>query len=449
MIPVIISGGSGERLWPISRKAFPKPFCSFFDESLMIKTLRRVCPLGPPLVLTTKNLRTLTEQCLQQCQMSLDSAIYEPFGRNTAPAIARLCHQLKLRSLENEVVGIFPADQLIEKEDELIRLAHRAEELARGNNVVTLGIPPSYPATGFGYIEVGPHNQVLCFHEKPDLSVAERYVRCENFLWNAGMFFFRVEGMIQNFQELMPQLWKQMEMTLPNNSNMDDIYNLISPKSFDHGIMEVLSQRLCLLADIGWSDLGSWEQVFSTKEPLKTQSQNIEVNAKNNRSLSLAPKTIGFLGVENLTVIDTPDALLICDTNTPSNMKELLQQVKKLSPQSTEYHTWDTRPWGSYETLLQNNSAVVKKIWVHPRAKLSYQSHDFREEHWVVIQGQGEVTIDDKVYPVKEGDYIHIPIQTKHRMANTGDGPLGFIEVQRGSQLLESDIHRYQDDFGR
>ena len=181
MIPVVLSGGGGERLWPVSRKAFPKPFCSFFDESLMVKTLRRVSPLGSPLVLTTESLKVLTQQCLQQCQLPVDSALYEPFGRNTAPAMAWLCHYLKLHSLESEVIGVFPSDQIVEKEDEFIALAQRAASLVQGKRVVTLGIPPSYPSTEFGYIEMGEDNEVLQFHEKPTRDVAEEYTKTLNF----------------------------------------------------------------------------------------------------------------------------------------------------------------------------------------------------------------------------------------------------------------------------
>ena len=449
VIPVVMSGGSGERLWPISRTAFPKPFCSFFDESLMVKTLRRVSPLGTPLVLTTEHLKTLTQQCLHQCQLPLDSVLYEPCSRNTAPAIAWLCHHFKLQSRESEVVGIFPADQLVENEDQLIQLSQSAESLIQGGSVITLGIPPTHPATRFGYIEVSENNKVLRFHEKPELCVAEKYITYPNFFWNAGIFFFRVEGMMNNFTELMPELWQQIESLLPDGSNAKEIYDHISPLSFDHGIMEPLQSRLCLKADIGWSDLGYWEEVFNTKDLVKTRSQDVEVDAKNNRSFSLTEKTIGFLGVENLTVVDTPDALLICDTQKSSNMRELVSKVRAINPQSTEYHHWDTRPWGRYETLLHTDSEVVKKIWVNPGSKISYQFHDFREEHWIIVEGTGEVILNDETHPVQEGTYIHIPIRAKHRIINTSDKPLCFLEVQQGTRLIESDIHRCEDDFGR
>lgn len=448
MIPVVTSLENDENLWPVARKALPKPFFSFLDESLMVKTLRRVSPLGSPMVLTTENMKPLTQQCLHQCQLPLDSGFYIP---QKAPAIAGLCHQLKLQSKESEIVGLFPADHLIEDKDQLIQLCQEAQSLIQKTEVVILGFPPTGPLSEFPCMEIGESNKVLRFHK----TLEDSFTKKKNLLWNVGIFFFQVQAMIENFKKLRPTLWEQIEFVGPahSNSNAKKIYNQISPigSGFDHEIIKSLPNLLCLKADMGWSDFGSWKKVFHTNS-IKTRSQNIEVDAKNNHALSLTEKTIGFLGVENLTVVDTADALLICDNRPDSshlNMEKLVHKVKSINPQLTEYHQWDTRPWGRYETLLHTNSEVVKKIWVNPGARFSYQSHDFREEHWVVVEGVGEVTLNDEIYPVQGGTYIHIPTQAKHRMTNKGPHPLCFIEVQRGPKLVESDIHRYQDDFGR
>ena len=271
MIPVILSGGSGTRLWPVSRAAFPKQFVELFDESLLTKTLRRLADLGSPWVVAVAEQKFLTTRALADAGVPTEQAFFEPRGRNTAPAVALVCQQFLARGWGEEVVGIFPADHLVQDDAEFLAVAHLAERCARRGQVVTLGIRPTSPSSGYGYLEAGDEifessnghqaRRTRGFREKPDRATAEQFLAQGNFYWNAGMFVFKVATLASHFEHLMPELWREISRLERNLGNLAEIYDRIPSESLDYGIMERLEEQVVIPCDLGWSDVGSWDEV--------------------------------------------------------------------------------------------------------------------------------------------------------------------------------------------
>jgi mannose-1-phosphate guanylyltransferase/mannose-1-phosphate guanylyltransferase/mannose-6-phosphate isomerase len=459
MIPVILSGGSGTRLWPLSRTKLPKQFCDIFGESLHSLTIRRLNKFNKPWIITSLNLRDLTLRECKALEVPSQQVLLEPIARNTAPAIALLCFALNKLGLEQSVVGVFPADHLIEKEADFYSALELAEQLALSGKVVTLGIKPSFPATGYGYIQVGnkliqsTENQsgfsVLKFHEKPNVETAQSFIETNQFFWNAGIFVFKVSEMIKAFQELQPQIWSTICQLKDDTSNLSEVYQKVESISIDYAIMEKLgSEKLaCIPCDIGWSDVGSWDAI---SELISSNEQaTVNIRSEKNFIFSQENKKYGIIDAHDLIVVDTKDALLISKRGSTQSVKDVFDTVKKEWPQLASDHPFEYRPWGKYEILKDTNQFKSKVIEVNPKEQLSYQSHKQREEHWIITQGQGEVVLNDEVIPVRAGSYVKIPLGSKHRMRNTGDQKLEFIEVQLGTYFGEDDITRYQDDYQR
>jgi mannose-1-phosphate guanylyltransferase/mannose-6-phosphate isomerase len=462
MIPVILSGGSGTRLWPVSRTKFPKQFCDLFDEALQTKTLKRVSKFGNPIIVTSLLLRDFTQKKAIEAGFANTQVIFEPVGRNTAPAIALLCKYLEMKKLENEIVGVFPADHLIEKEDIFFSALELAETCARDKKIVTLGLKPSEPNTGYGYIQtdkqpysykknVSSHG-VLKFHEKPNYQMAKEFLREGNYYWNAGIFIFQVKHMIELLESLQPQIWDAFSGLKNDFSNIKEIYAQLPNISLDYAIMEKLSpdEMLCVPCDPKWNDVGSWDAVAEVYQHQgKANSHSIEVDSKENFVMPYEGKTYAFVGVEDLIVVDTGDATLITKKGHSQEVKTLVDRLKSSKSKLTEEHIFEERPWGRFEILRDFPHFKSKVIKVNPKAQISYQSHDKREEHWIITKGEGEVVLDEKILPVKKGSYIKIPLKSKHRIRNTGADVLEFVEVQLGSYFGEDDIVRYQDDYSR
>lgn len=462
MIPVILSGGSGSRLWPISRASYPKQFCQLLDESLLTKTIKRLSAWGAPRIVTVEQLKTLTDNCMQQAGLPVENIMYEPQAKNTAPAIALLCHELRKNGLESEIVGVFPADHMITDEPAFGQAVNLATLCAKEGQIVTIGIKPDYPSTGFGYIECSKNDFksqgdlsgyiVKAFKEKPALLDAETYVAAKNYYWNAGMFVFRVQDMIAAFEEHLPSVWGAFEAS---PEDVVTAYSQVEPVSIDYGIMEKIGNQVCVPCMIGWSDLGSWDDFSKEAGTTLPQAEVVPgsstyyVDAKNNFTMSDEGKTVGYVGVSNLIVVDTPDALLIAKKGHTQSVKQLVEELKKSSNLTSREHPFDFRPWGKYEILAENKDYKVKEITVNPRAQLSYQSHEQRNEHWIIIEGDGEVVFNDEVIKVAPGTSLFIPKQSKHRMRNTSDEILRFVEVQTGDYFGEDDITRYEDDYKR
>lgn len=468
MIPVVLSGGSGTRLWPVSRASFPKQFNALLGESLLARTLKRVAPLGPPWVIASAGGEVLTRRVTDELGLPRDRAAFEPVGRNTAPAIALACHLALLRGLGEEVMGVFHSDSLFADEEAFRRAARLGERCARAGHVVTLGIPPTHPATGYGYIELtdGPLDdecasdpgggaadmpplaarRAVGFHEKPDAETARRFVDSGRFLWNAGTFLFRVDRMAALFTELMPELWRRIRGVDAGLGNLPEVYAGIEAESIDYGIMEKLDEHVSVPCDAGWSDVGSWDEVARHRE---SAAAVYERSAQGNFVYPLRDKVYGLVGVEGLIVVDTDDALLIARRGASEEVKELVDTMKSAGRREAVEHSFELRPWGDFEVLRDTERFKSKLIRVHPGQQLSYQSHRHRSEHWVIVAGHPEVVLDDAVHRLAPGDHIAIPQGARHRIRNPGAEPVEFVEVQLGSYFGEDDIVRYEDDYQR
>lgn len=457
MTPVIMSGGSGTRLWPLSRSQFPKQFCELFGQSLQARTLDRVKPLGSPVIVTSAELRTLTEAQLHATGAAEIEVLYEPIARNTAPAIAYFCRWAEMRGRSDEIVGFFPSDHLIRDEETFLSAVREAEKKAGSGHVVTLGVRPDRPETGFGYIQSDASGTVQKFHEKPDLPTAEGFLRDGRFSWNAGIFIFRVRTMIGLFQSHQPQLWQGLAELKTDLSNLAEVYPRLPSISIDYAIMEKIGGGegllQCIPVDMGWSDVGSWdavaEEFLSRGEPANAGVKVREIEGRGNFVFSTRDKSVNFVGVDDLRVVDTGDALLIARAGQSQKVRQVVEQLAKENSPLLKSHAFEQRPWGHFEVLRDTPRFKSKIIQVRPREQLSYQSHSQREEHWIITGGRGEIVLDDRVIAVSAGHYVHIPLGAKHRIRNTGTEPLEFVEVQLGTYFGEDDIVRYQDDYRR
>lgn len=458
MIPVIMSGGVGTRLWPISRTNYPKQFCDLLDESLILKTYKRLEPLGAPYVLTTTSLELLTNQALEGCSSyNTDHVIYEPSSNNTAPAIALLCRQFELTGMEHEIVGVFPADHLIEEEHLFVESVRMAEKAALSSKIVTLGIEPTYPATGFGYIEVegmvsgslASAHSVVSFHEKPDLGAAKEYLNTKRYLWNAGIFVFQVKKMIESFRSHAPEIWSHFEK-IKRVENLPDAYRELLNVSIDFAIMEREEEQKCIPCQFSWSDLGSWDDFAEQQEwgSSKRPVFNIGDSAGNYVHGS-SKKLVAFVDTSDMIIVDTDEALLILKKGSSQKIKSLVNDLKKAKPSSLLQESFEVRPWGNFQVLNDTEQFKTKLITVEPGHQLSYQSHEHREEFWVVISGQATVVLEGEVHILGENESISIPKQAKHRMKNASNKPMSFFEIQVGSYFGEDDIVRYEDDYKR
>ncbi len=454
-IPTILSGGSGTRLWPLSRTQFPKQFCELFEESLFTKTLNRLKPFGSPWVVTNQGLKVLTETVMRNTQVPTEQALFEPKANNTAPAIALLCKVLELKGQSKSIVGIFPSDHLIQNTDAFKKALELGMECATRGQVVTIGIKPTYPATGYGYIEVAEkpyleaHGlqalQTKGFREKPNEQTAEDFIQAGNFYWNGGMFIFEVSTMIRHLQHFMPETWSVMNELKANLSNLSELYARCPSQSIDYGVMEKLKEQVCIPCDLGWSDVGSWDEIAK----LGKNSEMIEVGGHGNFAFSNQGRITTFVDTHELIVVDTADAILVSKKNSTQKVKHIVEALNARKDKRANEHPFEFRPWGKFEILRDTADYKSKVIHVNPGQQLSYQSHAKRAEHWVMIKGQPEVILNDVVHRLNPGESIYIPQGAKHRIRNPGTEVVEFIEVQVGTYFGEDDIVRYQDDYKR
>lgn len=457
MIPVILSGGSGTRLWPVSRQHMPKQFCDIFGKSLQTLTLQRCLQMGSPWIVTSKALQTLTELNLKENKADAVRVVYEPVGKNTAPAVAALCQLLLLQGKGEEIVGIFPSDHLIQKEQAFLNVVTFAKSVAQENRVVTLGITPSYPETGYGYIQtraVAVKEQgtlkaysVVKFHEKPDLQKAKEFIAQGSFSWNAGIFVFKVSHMAKLFEKHQPEMWKLMTTLKADSSNLDEVYAKVQSISIDYAIMEKLGgdELACIPTEFGWNDVGSWDAVAT----LQKGHEVLNVKGQDNFVFGDNSKNYSMIGMEDVIVVDTKDAMLLIKKGQSQDVRHVVEALTQQKSSLVKEHVFEYRPWGYFEILKDTEFFKSKVIRVNAHSQISYQSHAKREEHWTITRGSGEVVLNDEVIPVKAGSHIHIPLGAKHRIRNNTDTMLEFVEVQLGTYFGEDDIVRYQDDYQR
>lgn len=398
MIPVILSGGSGTRLWPVSRESYPKQFCEFFDKSFLRSSIERVRELGAPWIVTLSSMAELTKRSLSESGFDPNAVILEPMGKNTAPAIALMCHVLQMKGLGNEIVGIFPADHYMSKPEILLEALKIAQKEAETNKVVTLGISPSHAATGYGYIELDAKPgakqslasyAVRAFVEKPNKASAEKMLHEKRFFWNAGLFVFRVDHMVELFKIHLPQIWAKITEIRADFSNAAYVYANIQPISLDYGIMEKAKDLVCIPCDLGWSDVGSWDEVarLSEEAPTDSQAQVFLNEAENNFVYSTRAKVVGLANVNDLIVIDTPDALLVTRKGESQQVKGLVEKMRQEKVIETSEHAFVLATWGKIETMDENRDFKIAKLTIDANSEAM-----LAPARYMVLKGEVEIT---------------------------------------------------------
>ena len=462
MTNIILCGGSGTRLWPISRTLMPKQFVKLFDDkSLFQLTAERNSKLCEKLSIVSN-----TEQYfLAVDQLEEDSSfdtqhlafLLEPIGRNTAPAIALACMGIDAE----EIVLVTPSDHLIKDETAYQEAVNKAKKLAKDDNLVTFGITPDYPEIGFGYIEADGEN-VKSFKEKPDLKTAQEYIKKGNYYWNSGMFCFKAGVFLEELQKYSPKIYQTCKTalggkvsTLQNEPMIRiklEAMSAIPSDSIDYAVMEKSNRVKVVPSDINWSDLGSFDALYEElpkDENGNTENNNhISIDSKNNLVVT-HDKQIATIDIEDLIIIDTPDALLISKKGSSQKVKKVVEKLKENKSELTNIHMLAHRPWGTYEVLLDHNNYKIKRIIVKPGKRLSLQKHFHRNEHWIVVSGTATVTVGDKVKLIRPNESTYIKMGEVHRLENEGKIPVVLIEAQVGEYTGEDDIVRIEDDFKR
>lgn len=463
---MILSGGSGSRLWPVSRESYPKQFCEFFDRSFLQQTIDRVSSLGSPMIITLESMKNVTQRVTRGAGLSDQSLILEPYPKNTAGAIALGVHLLSLQGKKDEVVGVFPADHLISNDELFLQACGVAKKWAEKGKVVTLGIEPRYPATGYGYIQTKQSEQnkkldpmatvvhpVVAFCEKPNEETAQKFILRGGYFWNAGIFIFSVSTMQNLLQKHMPELWKRISLVKADLSNLKSIYANITAESIDYGVMEkVQEEMICVVSDFGWSDVGSWDELARLHDEerfIDSKGRVITEQSENNFVYSSSSKVVGLLGVQNLIVIETPDALLVGRRGQSQDVKKLVDKMRMAHLPEATGHPSEMRPWGGFEVLSDAINHKVKRLTVDVGAQLSLQKHLRRDETWVVISGQAEIVLEDKSILLNPNEHYRVVRGVKHRIKNSGRVPLVLVEVQTGDYFGEDDIERFEDDYQR
>ena len=447
MTNIILCGGSGTRLWPLSRTLMPKQFVKLFEgESLFQKTVTRnqkAC--DSQFIVSNAEQYFLAVDQIEELSSDSTQYLLEPVGRNTAPAIALACFALT----PEEIVLVTPSDHLIKDEKAYIEAIANAKELATADNLVTFGITPQYPEIGFGYIEADGQN-VRSFKEKPDAVTAQAYLDAGNYYWNSGMFCFKVGVFLEELKRYSPEIY-EASLTAYNNAKSNDMIRInhddmmaIPEDSIDYAVMEKSDKVKVIPSDIDWSDLGSFE---SLDEEIPSSENVININSSNN--LILSPKQVATIDVDDLIIIDTPDALLVSKKGSSQKVKEVVKRLKEENSELPNIHVTAHRPWGTYTILDESEGYKVKRIVVKPGKRLSLQKHHHRSEHWIVVSGIAIVTRGTDEYTVRANESTYIPMGEIHRLENVGKIPLVMIEAQVGEYVGEDDIVRIEDDFKR
>jgi len=463
ILPVILSGGSGTRLWPLSREAYPKQFLPLVGDVTMLQaTWNRVAAIAgkAPIVVANQEHRFMAAEQLRECNVTPQALILEPIGRNTAPAIAIAALQALVAG-EDALLLVLPSDHVVRNDAAFHAAVQQAATAADAGKLVTFGIVPTAPETGYGYIKAkaGPGvHAVDRFVEKPDLATAEQYVTSGEYYWNSGMFLFKASRYLQELEALQPAILAACRTALDKASRDSDFIRLdqdafaASPNdSIDYAVMEKTADAAVVPLDAGWNDVGSWSALWEVSD--KDADGNawhgdvIALDCRN--SYAYGNRLIAMVGLEDVVVVETDDAVFVGHKDRVQDVKEIVGQIKRDGRSEAAAHRKVYRPWGAYDSIDNGARFQVKRITVKPGATLSLQMHHHRAEHWIVVSGTAEVTRGDEVILLTENQSTYIPLGVTHRLKNPGKLPLELIEVQSGSYLGEDDIVRFEDQYGR
>ena len=460
---VLLSGGSGTRLWPLSREAYPKQFLPLVGEDTMLQaTWRRVAPVAgaAPIVVAGEDHRFLVAEQLRQVGVAAASILLEPVGRNTAPAIAAAALQA-MTDGGDPLLLVLPSDHVVRDAEAFRAAVQEASAAAEAGALVTFGIVPTAPETGFGYIQAEAGEgvrKVLRFVEKPDAATAQSYLDAGGYYWNSGMFLFRASRYLGELARFRADILDGARAAFDAARRDGDFIRLAADafaatpaESIDYAVMERTDAAMVLPVDIGWNDVGSWSALWDVAERDAAGNAHhgdvIAVDSRN--SYAWSRRLVALVGVDDIVVVETDDAVLVARKDKVQQVKDVVAQLKQEQRSQAALHREVHRPWGSYDSIDTGPRFQVKRIKVKPGAQLSLQSHTQRAEHWIVVSGTARVTRDHDVFELHANQSTYIPIGAKHRLENPGSEVLELIEVQSGDYLGEDDIVRYEDVYGR
>lgn len=463
VFPMILSGGTGSRLWPLSRSKYPKQFLKLTSEKTMLQeTALRIKNANAPILICNESHRFIVAEQLLQIDISPSAILLEPAAKNTAPAIA--LGAFKALALDKDaVIIVLPADHIVKDVDSFQQAVDEAvDEASHNNKIVTFGIVPSRPDTGFGYIKAADNcklSEIQEFVEKPDIVKAKQYVKSGNYYWNSGIFVMKAEVYLAELEKYEKAIYQQVKHSFTNATedldfirvNKED-FDLSPENSIDYAVMEKTEKGVVLPIDVGWDDIGSFSALWQVLD--KDESGNVSMgDVKNIDSSNCLVQSenqfVATIGVHDLVVIGTKDSVLVASKDRMQDVKQIVSYLKSTNRSEHLFHREVHRPWGKYDSIDNGNRYQVKRVTVKPGASLSKQMHHHRSEHWIIVSGTAIVEIEDKESLLSENQSLYIPIGTKHRLTNPGKVNLELIEVQSGSYLGEDDIVRFDDIYGR
>lgn len=464
MYSIILAGGSGSRLWPLSRELYPKQLLNLnSDKSLLQSTFVRLKHFMPAEnIVSITNIKHVSNVKSQLENLSGSvNVLSEPLGKNTAPAIALATKFIQQKNTaEDPVILVVPSDHLIEDNEKFMQTVKMGEKLAEQGYIVTFGIQPNYPETGYGYINIFNETPILDgfkvkeFVEKPDEKTAQKYIDAKTYFWNSGIFMFKASVMIEELRKLTPEIFQVMsEFDFSTSDNIE--YNLFDKMpniSIDYAVMEKSDKIALVKMQSDWNDLGSWQSIYDMSK--KDENNNVKIGhvldeGSKNSFVYSSSKLVATIGLEDIVLVETDDAILACKKDKTQDVKKIYDTLKKQNDSTHLVHKTVYRPWGFYTVLAQGPGFLTKLIHVNEGQKLSVQSHNHRSEHWVILSGLAKVVLEGKDYILSPGNSIDIPLKAVHSLQNPYEGNLEIIEVQLGELLIEDDIVRYEDIYGR
>jgi mannose-1-phosphate guanylyltransferase/mannose-6-phosphate isomerase len=475
IIPVILSGGSGTRLWPLSRKLYPKQLLPLVGDNTMlqdtVKRLDGVADLAAPMIVCNESHRFLVAEQLRNIGVDHQGILLEPIGRNTAPAVAAAAMQVLVSDADDEgkdtrgaTLLILPADHVVRDPAAFQRAVAVGYAAAQQGSLVTFGVVPDKPETGYGYIRMGDDQgsgafAVDKFVEKPDAATAAEYVSSRKYLWNSGMFMFRVESWLEELERLAPEMVVACREAVAEAArDLDfvrldvDAFTRCPGDSIDYAVMEKTERAVVVPLDAGWSDVGNWSSLHAAHEADADDNVTVgDVVLESSKGcyVHATSRMVAAVGLDEHVVVETADAVMVAPKSRSQDVKALVERLREKGRGESQLHREVFRPWGSYDSIDMGDRFQVKRLVVKPGAILSLQKHHHRAEHWIVVTGTAEITRDDEVFLLTENQSTYIPLGAVHRIANPGKVPLEIIEVQSGSYLGEDDIVRFEDTYGR